>query len=116
MPPKPNKSHDSHTFTPEVRATSGLQVLIRMFWMLFGNIALAALAISIYTAKGSTSGLDVAFGLTLLALLAIRYADIRYLDGRTASDEPATPKTYRNYAIGLSVLSLVAWATAHLLP
>jgi hypothetical protein len=107
---------DTHNATSETPRTNGLQVLIRILWMLIGNIVLAALAISMYHAKSIPSGKDVAFGVTLLFLLVIRYVDIRYLNGRTASDEPATPTTYRNYAIGLFVISLVAWAAAHMLP
>jgi hypothetical protein len=116
MPPKKNTSTDSHTIAPETPRASGLQVLVRILWMLIGNFVLAALAITIYSAKGFPSGKDVAFGVTVLFLLAIRYVDIRYLNGRTASDEPAGPKVYRNYAIGLLIISLVAWTTAHLVP
>jgi hypothetical protein len=95
---------------------SGLQVLIRILWMLVGNIVLAALAIAIYHARGFPTGKDVAFGITVLFLLAIRYVDIRYLCGGSASDAPVTPTTYRNYAIGLVVISLALWAAAHLVP
>jgi hypothetical protein len=111
-----NTRTDTHNAIPETPRPGGLQVLIRIFWMLIGNIVLAALAISMYHAKGFPSGKDVAFGVTLLLLLVIRYLDIRYLNGRTASDEPASPTTYRNYAIGLLVISLVAWAAVHLVP
>lgn len=108
-------SSDSST-TKNVPTTSGLQASIRVLWMLVGNIVLGGLAISIYHDKRFISGLDAAFVITVLCLLALRYVDLRFLNGRTATNEPATPGTYPRYAIALVAIAAALILAAHLVP
>ncbi len=49
-------------------------------------------------------------------LVAVRYADIRYLGGRTAEGVPATMAHWRRYVLVLMVASTAVWLTAHIIP
>jgi hypothetical protein len=114
MPPK-EAGHTNHpAAVTESERTSGLSVLVRVFWMLLGNLILVASAISLYKQQG-LGVMDIVFWGTVLLLLAVRYADLRYMNGRTASDEPATPTTYRSYAVVLVVISLLVWIAVRIL-
>ena len=56
---------------------------------------------------------DVLFGATVILLVIARYVDISYLHGDTSNGEPATMKHWRQYAIGLVLISLAILGVAH---
>jgi hypothetical protein len=48
-------------------------------------------------------------------MLALRYLDIRYFNGRTASGKVATMVHWRRYAVILTGVAAALWALAHAL-
>ena len=97
---------------PETDRTPVAGCLSRLFWMFGGLIVLIFLSFSIYN-QHSFSIRDLGFWLLVLALVIIRYVDIRYLHGQTAEGEPATMTNWRRYCVGLLSGSLVAWMILH---
>ena len=94
-----------------------LGCLIPTFWMLGGNGILAICAVAIAAGERATSNAaDLCYWLTVGCLLAARYADIRYLGGRTSEGAPASMAHWRRYAVVLVVVSIVLWIVAHSVP
>ena len=95
--------------------TSASGCLIRLCWMIFGNMALFFGAIYIWHNKSSFFSLvDVVFWSIVLLLIVIRYLDIRKLKGLTMKgDEPATMAHWWRYAGVLILVSLLLWGAAH---
>ncbi len=91
--------------------------LVRLFWMGIGNFVLAMSAIGIGQSQAGwgLTYMDALFWGTALCLLAVRYADIRYLAGETSDSRPATMSDWRRYAATVLGVSLVLWIGAHLL-
>jgi hypothetical protein len=46
-------------------------------------------------------------------MIIVRLLDIKFLNGQTATGEPASVKHWRRYAIMLVLISAVIWAAAH---
>lgn len=88
--------------------------LLRLLWMAFGNLALVMIAIVIIERR-DFSAVDVAYWLVVVVLVVARYLDITRFAGRTASDEPATMRHFRRYALGLLVSAAAVWTGAHVL-
>lgn len=91
--------------------------LVRLFWMGVGNLVLvlAAIGIGQNRAGFTFTGMDLLFWATVLCLLAVRYVDIRYLDGQTADSRPASMSDWRRYALTVLGISLALWLGAHLI-
>ncbi len=90
--------------------------LIRMFWMILGNLLLIFSAAAILRSRAplAVSYADVIYGLTVLGMIAARYVDVRYLGGRTSDGEqPATMGNWRRYSIVLAVVTLAVWVLLH---
>jgi len=96
--------------------TSLLGCLIPTFWMLVGNGILALCAVAIAAGSSLFGAADLFYWLTVGGLLAARYVDIRYLNGRTAEGKPATPAHWRRYAVILIAVAAAAWIVAHAMP
>jgi hypothetical protein len=88
--------------------------LLRLFWMAFGNLALVLIALVIIERR-DFSAVDVAYWLVVVALVIARYVDIARFAGRTASDEPATLRHFRRYALGLLASAAALWTCVHVL-
>ena len=88
--------------------------LLRLFWIAIGNILLVVLTSRIYIA-GGFSLLDLAYWMSVAAMIGARYFDVHRFHGATASGEPATPVHLRRYAFGLGAGALVVWAVVHAL-
>jgi len=98
----------------EGKRGSSLGCLARLFWMLLGNVALGVSAIEISKSPGGRfSAGDFLFWAIVVALLCIRYADIRYLGGQTATGQPGTMGHWRRYAVLLVGVSLCLWGLVH---
>lgn len=94
---------------------SGLGCVARVFWMAAGNAILAFLLVFIAQRQGlSLTWRDAAYWLVVLALLAVRLADIRWLGGRTTDDAPATMSLWRQWALRAFAVCLALWTAAHL--
>lgn len=98
---------------PSTQNNSGC--LLRLYWMLFGNVAILACGAMI-----AKTGNIILYGSIYLALLAslitARHVDIRYCKGYKADDSgPATEEDWRKYsfiviAVYLSILiALIAF-------
>jgi predicted membrane metal-binding protein len=58
---------------------------------------------------------DLGYWLTVAAMAAVRWVDIRSFHGDTVTGEPATLSHWRRYALCLTAGALVAWIVIHLL-
>ena len=98
-----------------VPKTSGLGCLLRLMWMLAGNVVLflSAVWISQNAAKSFVTAVDGVYAASLFAVVLSRYLDIRYFNGTTGTGEPATMRDWRRFAILVVALGLAAWGVAH---
>jgi len=88
--------------------------LLRVFWMLLGNLLLLAAAYAITQSPALLGPADALFWLCVGLLLAARYVDVKHFKGRTAEGRPATLADWRRYALLLGGISLGLWLVAHL--
>ena len=89
--------------------------LVRVAWMFLGNFALVILAALIAShSQRPFSPSDILFWSVVVLMIALRYVDIRYLKGSTATLQPATMAHWRRYAALVLGVSLFIWALAHL--
>lgn len=87
--------------------------LVRLCWMFFGNALLFFLLVSILMRRPEfPSLLDAACLFTVCLVIGVRYLDIRFLDGRTAEDKPATMTHWRRYAFSVGVAGFGTWLLA----
>jgi hypothetical protein len=100
--------------TETIDKQSGILALIaRPFWIFFGNFILLISAANIFAGENKTSYVsDFIFWGGVVALIIVRFLDIKFLNGQTAAGKPATIKHWRNYAILLLVISAVIWSAA----
>jgi hypothetical protein len=87
-------------------------VVVRIFWLMGGNLVLFMLAIFIFEGRGSL-WTDIAFWGVVGALVLLRYIDITRLKGLTSDSQPATLKHWRLYVIKLLAGSGALWGLAH---
>ena len=101
---------------PEKRSEPPAGCVLRVFWMILGNLVLFFCAFFIADKPGAFlkfSLFDIVFAAVAVALLAARYIDIRYLNGTTAVGAPASMTHYRRYALILVAASVGVWVAAH---
>jgi len=99
---------------PEQQSSGPIGCLVRLFWMAFGNLVLALCVIGIVQSGSlDLGGLDAIYWLTVVALLGVRYVDIRYLDGTTTDGQRATMAHYTHYAAVLTGVALAGWLGAY---
>ena len=106
----PNKIEE----TPQVAYDRAEGCLLRLFWMVGGNLALFALVVSIFNHDGF-SLLDGAYWLVVAALVASRYFDITRFGGLTVHGTPATPADFRRYGTRLLFVAAGLWIVVHAL-
>ncbi|HYW79739.1 MAG TPA: hypothetical protein VE890_09195 [Thermoguttaceae bacterium] len=88
--------------------------LLRIFWMMIGNVILACCAFGILQHRSSVLSIaDILYWAAVGSLLAARFVDVRHLDGKTAEGSPATMAHWRRYAAALSAASMGIWVVAH---
>lgn len=98
---------------PSVNSESGggcLPALVRLTWI-FGSIALIYCALFIAQRKGPVIA-DLILLVLTLALILVRYIDIRYLKGETRENKPATMKHWRRYALMMLIAGGLLYALA----
>jgi len=90
--------------------------LLRLFWMLLGNVILLLCVYRISQSRNGFLGLpDLLFWATVTGLLAARYVDIVYFQGQTSQGTPASMSHWRRYATILLGISAGLWIAAHAL-
>jgi hypothetical protein len=105
---------DSEKTTEQANQMSGAGCLVRMSWMLVGNVVLAACAAKIFfNNTGFFSPADVVFWPVVAAMIWLRRIDITRMKGQTASGEPATLADWKRYSVLLVIIALLVWAGAH---
>jgi len=88
---------------------------LRFMWMAVGNIVLFFLAIFIAQSGGwQPTWRDAAFVAVVLALIAVRYVDIRLFEGKDAEGKQATMIDWRRYAVLLIAVAVGLLLLAHL--
>ena len=99
----------------EINTLSGC--LLRVFWLLIGNLALVICAYLIAVGGAKTffevSVFDVLFWAAALILGLSRYIDIRFFQGSTTDGVRATMAHFRVYCFWLWIISWGLWILAH---
>jgi len=111
---QPSDSSDIVLETSPKQSSSQIGCLLRVTWMLVGNIALFAAVASISRQPAWTfSILDVIYFGIVVAVIAARFADITWFDGTTVKNEPVTRSTFIRYSAVLVSLACLLWLAAH---
>jgi len=93
--------------------TPGTGLLMRLFWMVFGNIALLGAGGLLLKDDGEQLlELSIVYWLLVGAIVAARYLDIRRYGGRTAEGEPANLTHLRRHAAILVPVAALVWVVA----
>jgi hypothetical protein len=95
---------------------SFLPLVLRLYWMLFGNGALIILGVALYS-KSSLPHL-IFYWLNVVLMILARYLDIHYFKGQTADLEPATPADWSLYwkiILGISTFVWLGIELAHMI-
>jgi len=109
------KEVKKETYPPNNKQCSGLGLLLRIFWMVIGSMALFITACAIYEGKKATLNLmDGIYWIIVFLIIIARYIDIKYLDGLTASGSPASIHHWYRYVAGLIICAGLIWGAAHL--
>ena len=100
---------------PESTASSsGLGILLRLFWMIVGNVVLGFSGLHILWGRESFFSIaDITYVAAIPLLIAARYVDIAKFHGTTGTGEPATMAHWRRYALGMLAISVAAWVLLH---
>lgn len=114
MPKKFEDRSNPAESTPPVAYDRPEGCLLRLFWMVAGNLALFALTLTIFN-QGGFSLLDGVYWLVVVALAASRYIDIRRFAGPTIHGTPATVVDFRRYGIQLVIVATGLWILVHVL-
>ncbi|HPQ70844.1 MAG TPA: hypothetical protein PKW95_17095 [bacterium] len=86
--------------------------LARIFWIA-GILPLVIFAVEIgYKRQARLTLIDLFFWLLAFAMIAVRYADVRWFAGTTTDGKPATMATWRRYALLIGALTLGMWGAA----
>jgi hypothetical protein len=89
-------------------------IAARLWWMLFGNVLLAFCAIFIFqNGGGFLQTTDWVFWIVLVSMVLVRYVDIKFLDGCTATGARASIKGWGRYTVLLTACSIALWVLAH---
>ncbi len=87
--------------------------LVRLLWMLLGNIVLAASAMSISHRTTFFSGADLVFWVTVVTIIWLRYIDIARFHGQTVTGAPANMSQWRRYCVLMAAVAFAIWIIAH---
>jgi hypothetical protein len=92
----------------------GIGCLVRMFWMVAGNLLLLICAKAVLDRRGHGVGpADLVFWVLVAVLIGVRYLDVKKLNGETVSGKPATLVHWRRYALFLFLFAILLWGSAH---
>jgi hypothetical protein len=91
--------------------------LVRIFWMVFGNLILVLTAIAIIQTQAgfALTFRDAIFAATAVFMPAVRYVDICFLHGKTSDGQSATLSDWNRYAATVLGASLALWLLAHVI-
>lgn len=106
---------EPETKTTDDASTDSLNgCLVRLFWMLLGNVVVLFCAVAIYrNSTGHVSAADAYYWVAIGCLVGARYVDVRYYGGTTAGGEPATLADWRSYMFRIVVVAAAGWLVIH---
>ena len=90
-----------------------LPALVRLVWI-FGGILLLYAALFVAQRKGGLLA-DLGLFALALALILVRFIDIKYLKGETMDNKPAGPREWRRYALIMMIAAGLLYALAKIL-
>jgi len=91
-----------------------LGILARLWWMVSGNMILVLSLLLIAKNQGGFfHPADWVFWIGVASLVFVRYLDIKFLGGCTATGAYASMTHWTRYAAMLAILAMVAWGLAH---
>ena len=95
---------------------SGAGFLVRLYWLFIGNVLLFFLLVFIFEKRPPLlSRLDVTYLVAVASLIVARYIDIRFLNGRTGEDKPATMTDLGQYMMIIGPAGVGAWLLVRVL-
>ena len=104
---------EHHDQTIDKQGTA-LGFLARFWWMFFGNMFFAfSLIFILFNKGGFFHPADWVFGIVVASLVCMRYIDIRFCDGQTATGRRASMTDWTRYSAVLVAGSALLWALAH---
>ena len=93
----------------------GLSLLVRLLWMVIGNLILFFVACGIVAGQNKGVGSkDATYAIIVVLLMLTRYIDIKYLGGFTAQGAPASMRHWCRYIAGLIICGCLIWGLAHM--
>ncbi len=100
--------------TPPQPKDSVSGCLVRLAWMLLGNVALFVAGIFIARHTGGFFSLaDAAFWAVAALMIGVRRVDIERFRGQTVMGGAATMAHWRRYVAVLLLVALAGWGLAH---
>ncbi|MCX6558919.1 MAG: hypothetical protein NTZ26_00260 [Candidatus Aminicenantes bacterium] len=102
--PNPQLSQDSDS------GSGCLSGFVRLTWI-FGGVSLVYCAVYVAMRKGPVVA-DILLFVFALLLIVARFLDIRYLDGETMNQQPATIKHWRRYSFFVLIITSALYALA----
>ena len=88
--------------------------LARIVWMIVGNLVLALALMRIAERReGFWRPADAVYWAVAVLLVLVRYVDVRFLEGETATGNRATMSHWRRYVLILAIVTLIGWGVAH---
>jgi len=87
-----------------------LSAMVRLSWMVAGSMGWFLTLL--FIAQRASYLADIVFFGLVAGMIVVRYIDINRFAGQTVDGTPATLRDWKDYAIGLSLISLVAWGVA----
>ncbi|GMV81681.1 MAG: hypothetical protein AMXMBFR7_28650 [Planctomycetota bacterium] len=100
------------THSEKESATPAAGCLARIYWIFAGNAVPIFAGLMIATRKYDLLPLAGVYWLGVAALLAVRWCDIRFYQGKTADDRPADLGTWVRYALAVLAASGLGFGAA----
>lgn len=89
--------------------------LLRLFWLMLGNVLLALAILQIlFSRPPFFSGVDGFFWLVVGVMIAARFLDLSYFSRTRADGQPATATDGWRYVVILVVAAAIVWMVAHM--
>ncbi len=101
--------------TRAAKGSSGLALLGRLMWMMWGPMLLLFISYTIITNGGWITAWDAAFVVVVALMVGGRWLEQRSGSAMTATGAVASIDNFRKYVRVLLLLAAVAWITVNIL-
>jgi hypothetical protein len=100
----------SDSNSSDIKYSSGFALLLRLYWMFIGHIAVIMAAVGICANQLQSSILiNSLYFLAAICLPVSRYIEIKKYHGETAEGEPATMAHWKRFTIMVAAYSIALW-------